>query len=283
MQPVSSFTVPAMRLSRIGFRYGLETVLDGIDLELFSGERLALVGPSGCGKTTLLHLVAGLLTPSEGRCEHDFQRIRMVFQQPRLLPWQTALNNLTFGLKALGKDSGARLAAGRSMAGRLGLHADDLAKYPDQLSGGMQSRIALGRALIAEPDLLLMDEPFSALDIGHKARLYDDLIRLTESRTSLLMITHDILEAVRLADRILVMAPSPGRIVAEVRLGLNTGLRNDLYVHHNGAVLMRNPAVRSAFDLPWSTAVSVSSQTETDVSITPVESAGARPLCPGPE
>ncbi|GGX66204.1 ABC transporter ATP-binding protein [Saccharospirillum salsuginis] len=270
-------TEPAMRLHRVGFRYGLQTVLDNIDLALFAGERLALVGPSGCGKTTLLHLVAGLLSPWEGQCEHRFQRIRMVFQQPRLLPWQTTLNNLTFGLRALGIDPRARQAAGRSMAERFGLHADDLAKYPDQLSGGMQSRVALGRALIVEPDLLLMDEPFSALDIGHKARLYDDLVRLTETRTSMMMITHDLLEAVRLADRILVMAPSPGRIVAEIRLGLAAALRDDLYVHHNGAALMQNPTVRSAFNLPSSTAVSVSSHTETDVLITPVDSMNANP------
>lgn len=267
VSPKLRTTNSRLQLAGLGFRYGLESILNDINLELFDGERLALVGPSGCGKTTLMHLVAGLLLPTEGVCQHDFKRIRMVFQQPRLLPWQTALSNLTLGLKPLGYDASARHAAGMVMASRLGLTEDDLAKYPDQLSGGMQSRISLGRALILEPDLLLMDEPFSALDIGHKARLYDDLSRLAESRTSMIMITHDILEAVRLADRILVMAPSPGRVVADVVLGLEPGLRDDLYVHHNSALLMQQPAVRSAFHLPPLMDTSLSRETETDFTM----------------
>jgi len=262
---------PVLQLSGVGYRYGLEAVLEDIELMLFAGERLALVGPSGCGKTTLLHLISGLLTPAEGVCENALQRTRMVFQQPRLLPWQTALTNLTFGLKALGVSSQERRQSGLAMARRLGLSEADVAKYPDQLSGGMQSRIALGRALIVEPDLLLMDEPFSALDIGHKARLYDDVVRLTESRTAMVMITHDMLEAVRLADRILVMAPSPGRVVAEVGLGLAPALRDDLYVHHNGALLMQNPAVRSAFDLPGTATVPESPQRDVDFTLRSLE------------
>lgn len=244
------FPQPLLQLSNINHSFGLQKVLQGIDLQLEIGERLAMVGPSGCGKTTLMHLMAGLLEPQQGQLHRNFQRGRMVFQQPRLLPWQNALGNLTLGLKALGLNQWERIEKGRQMAHSLGLSDDDLNKYPDQLSGGMQSRIALGRALITEPDLLLMDEPFSALDIGHKERLYQDLLRMTGPQCSAIIITHDLLEAVRLADRILVLAPEPGRLVAEVELSDSASARDDLYVHHNGAKLLQHADIRMAFGLP---------------------------------
>lgn len=245
-RPVS----PLLQLTDISHSYGLQEVLQGIDLHLEPGERLALVGPSGCGKTTLMHLIAGLVDHQKGQIEHRYRRGRMVFQQPRLLLWQNTLDNLTLGLKAIGFSKARREAEGRRMARSLGLSDGDLLKYPDQLSGGMQSRVALGRALITQPDLLLLDEPFSALDVGHKERLYQDLIRMTGEHCSVIFITHDLLEAVRLADRILVMAPEPGQIMAQVAFSLDASLRDDLYVHHNGARLLQNPDVRLAFGLP---------------------------------
>lgn len=240
----------ALHLQGVGHRFALNEVLAGIDLDLSAGETVALVGPSGCGKTTLLNLVAGLLTGTDGRIDNRFSSVAYMFQQPRLLPWKNARDNIALGLKARGVARAERMRRAGALGVALGLTEDDLGKFSHALSGGMQSRVALARALALEPDLLLLDEPFSALDIGLKAELYALLLDQVEARGSaVLMISHDLMEAVRLADRIQMMALHPGRIVREFRLDHPKAMRDDSWVYHTTAELMQAPEVRAGFGL----------------------------------
>ncbi|THF56857.1 ABC transporter ATP-binding protein [Pseudothauera rhizosphaerae] len=242
---------PRLAAHGVGHAYALRTVLAGIDFDLPAGRVAALVGPSGCGKTTLLHLVAGLLPLREGRIESDFATPACVFQQPRLLPWKSALHNIAFGLKAQGVARRERERRAHELGLRVGLAAEDLEKFPHQLSGGMQSRVALARALVMAPDLLLLDEPFSALDVGLKAELYALLAEHLAGRgMAVLMITHDLMEAVRLSDDVLVMAPDPGRIVARFELARPAASRDDAFVYHRTAELLQHAVVRESFGLP---------------------------------
>lgn len=242
--------LPELRLQGIGHSYALKTVLDDIDLVVPTGRMLALVGPSGCGKTTLLHLAAGLLAVRTGRIDNGFLRMAMMFQQPRLLPWKRARDNITLGLKALGVPHAERTHRAQAIGDGVGLDALALDQFPHALSGGMQSRVALARALAIEPDLMLMDEPFSALDIGLKAQLHRLLLEHRARRNlSVLMITHDLMEAVRLADSVLVMAGKPGRIVHRIELTVPARARDDVFVHRITAQLLQTPAVRTCFGL----------------------------------
>lgn len=241
----------SLNIRRVAHRFGYQRVLDEIDLSIVPGEAVALVGPSGCGKTTLLNLAAGLLSPWEGCVECSFRRPAMMFQQPRLLPWKRTRDNIALGLKATGQPRDIRHAKAMALALRMGLTEDDLDKYPSALSGGMQSRAALARALAVQPDLLLLDEAFSALDIGLKSELYRLLAEERDNRhCAVLMITHDLMEAIRLADRILVMAGSPGRIVAEHRVDTPLAERDESWVFTRTAEFIRWPDIRTAFALP---------------------------------
>lgn len=251
---MNDVAAPALRVRGLEHAFGRETVLQGIDFELRAGEVVALVGPSGCGKTTLLHLCAQLLHPDRGTIDDDFATRACMFQQPRLLPWKSALDNVAIVLAARGIARGEREHRARGMGLRLGLAHDDFTKFPHQLSGGMQSRIALARALVVDPDLLLLDEPFSALDIGLREEMYRLLIdHLAERRIGVLMITHDLAEAVRLSDRVLVMAARPGRIVSRVTLDAPAAARDDEWIHANTARLLARPEVRESFGLPPAT------------------------------
>ncbi|MBA4261509.1 MAG: ABC transporter ATP-binding protein [Comamonadaceae bacterium] len=244
-------TAKQLRVHAVTHAYALRTVLEDIELTLDAGRTLALVGPSGCGKTTLLHLCAGLLTLQSGHVHSDFEHPAMMFQQPRLLPWKTARDNIALGLKAIGVSARERLTRAERAGAAVELDAAALAQFPHQLSGGMQSRVALARALVLEPDLLLLDEPFSALDIGLKAQLHQWLLQEQARRgLALLMITHDLLEAVRLADTVLVMDSEPGRIAHRLDLRTPALLRDDAWVHHSTAQLLRAPGVRACFGLP---------------------------------
>ena len=195
--------------------------LAGITAEVAAGEILALVGGSGCGKTTLLRLVAGLDRPSEGRIVLDGKAISepradvgVIFQEPRLFPWLSVADNIGFGLSELASAE-RRHRVGHALE-RVGLGGDDK-RWPRELSGGQQQRVAIARALITRPKLLLMDEPFSALDATTRASLHEHLLALwQESRPTVVMVTHDVEEAVTLADRIMVMQPRPGRVFDEL-------------------------------------------------------------------
>jgi ABC-type sulfate/molybdate transport systems ATPase subunit len=199
-----------LRFERVDFAYEGAPVLGGIDLAIPAGTVTALMGPSGCGKSTLIALAAGLLTPDAGRVQCRSQRLGIVFQDPALLPWRTALDNVAFALIALGLRRSERCARAREMLAAVGLSAEDMDKYPRQLSGGMRQRVALARALVIEPDLLLCDEPFSALD----ALVRNDLrqrLREIHDRTGLttVIVTHDGNEANQ-CDLVVIM--SMGRI-----------------------------------------------------------------------
>ena len=251
--------VTALRVQGLSHAFARDEVLSGIDFRVRAGEVVALVGPSGCGKPTLLHLAAGLLTVQEGQVDNAFASTAFMFQQPRLLPWKTALDNVALGLKAAGIKRAERHFRARELALRLGLAHRDLDKFPHQLSGGMQSRVALARALVLAPELLLLDEPFSALDVGLKEELYRLLLdHQAERGMGVLMITHDLMEAVRLSDAILVMAPEPGRIVCRFELGRPAALRDEPWVYHHTAELLQTPAVRESFGLPPVVAAAVS-------------------------
>ena len=240
-----------LEIRHLTHRYALEDVLRDVNLDLYAGETLALVGPSGCGKSTLLHIIAGLLTPTQGQVQSSFRGLGCIFQQPRLMPWKDALGNIALGLKALGVPGHRRRTQAAQLALRLGLSEGDLGKYPHALSGGMQSRVALARALVTQPDLLLMDEPFSALDVGLKHELYGLLREQVALRgTAVLMITHDLMEAVRLADRIVVMAPQPGRVLRSFMVPLAQEQRSEAWIYERTARLVQMPDVRESFGLP---------------------------------
>ncbi len=197
--------------------------LDGLDLRVAEREIVAIVGPNGCGKSTLLRVISGLLPPDHGIVlAYDSTvagvdpRIGLVFQEPRLLPWRDVLANVAFPLEMAGVAREERESRARDALRLTGLDAFAEA-YPDQLSGGMAQRAALARALAPEPDVLLLDEPFSALDAMTRERLDDELLSLWgKTGTTIVLVTHSISEAVLLSDRVLVMSQRPGHVVAEV-------------------------------------------------------------------
>ncbi len=176
-----------LKLTGICHSFSGQKVLQGIDLTLRPGQRLAIMGPSGAGKTTLLRIVLGLLPPEAGQVENTFSKAAAVFQEPRLLPWRTAEENVNLVLS----DSPATLPKAREALGRLGLE-EALEKYPRELSGGMQQRVALARALAAEGDLLILDEPFKALDEGTKVQV---MAQVANTSAAILLVTHDAAEA----------------------------------------------------------------------------------------
>lgn len=194
--------------------------LERLSLTVADGEIVALVGGSGCGKTTLLRLIAGLDTASAGQIRLDDQvisepsaNVGVIFQEPRLFPWLTIEDNVAFGLNHLSAFEREGMVA--NALTRVGLSGHG-ARWPRELSGGQQQRAAIARALITRPRLLIMDEPFSALDPTTRSSLHRHLLSLwDESRPTMLLVTHDVEEAVTLADRIIVMQPNPGRIFEE--------------------------------------------------------------------
>jgi NitT/TauT family transport system ATP-binding protein len=200
------------------------TALGGVDLTLGKGEAISLIGPSGCGKSTLLHCLGGLLAPTSGAIQFDGERFTkpdasraaFVFQDYSLLPWKSAVENAAIGLKFAGVAKRERRAKAMANLELVGL-ADFAESYPHELSGGMQQRVAVARALAMEPGVMLMDEPFGALDEQTRRQLGYEMSRLlTENGKSLIMVTHSLDESIFWADRIIVMSARPGRIVREI-------------------------------------------------------------------
>ena len=209
-------------------RFGDKTVLEDINFSIQSGEFVTFVGSSGCGKSTLLRLIAGLDHPSGGRIQVDGSPVEgpgpdrgMVFQKYSLYPWLTAADNVAFGMRLQGITSADVRNRTAYFLEVVGLQ-DAATKLPRELSGGMQQRVAIARALATNPSVLLLDEPFGALDLQNRETMQEFLLQLWQ-RTGLtvLLITHDVEEALVLAQRVHVLAPNPGRIIRSLEVTLN--------------------------------------------------------------
>lgn len=214
-----------------GFRSSTEsfTALDHISLQIEKGEFICLLGPSGCGKTTLMNSIAGFETLTEGSITIDGQKVKApsekyvtIFQNYGLLPWRTVEKNVELGLETLKVPKQERKQIAMKYLQLVGL--ESFAKrHPAQLSGGQQQRVAIARGLAVDPEILFMDEPFGALDAITRYKLQDDLLHITKSQNkTVIFVTHDIDEAVFLADKIVVMSPNPGRIKAVIPIGLGS-------------------------------------------------------------
>ena len=201
--------------------------VDGVDLQIGSGEFVAIVGPSGCGKTTFLNAVDGLLPIAAGSLLLDGREITapgpdraMVFQAPSLLPWRTVTGNVLYGLEMQRRAGAESRTIAKRLIELVGLRGFD-DSWPSELSGGMQQRVNLARALATDPELLLLDEPFAALDAQTRETMQQELLRVwNETRKTALFITHDIAEAVYLADRVIVFTARPGRVKLDIAIGL---------------------------------------------------------------
>jgi len=195
------------------------TALENVSLDVHQGEFLCVVGPSGCGKSTLIGAIAGFLPPKAGTMTLDGRLITgpgadrgVVFQEYALLPWRTVLDNVALGLKIAGVTRAEREERAKHFLRLVGL-TDATAKYPHQLSGGMKQRAAVARTLTSEPEIVLMDEPFAAIDAQNRLVLQEEVLRLWQTLgLTILFVTHSVDEAVFLGDRIVVMAPHPGRV-----------------------------------------------------------------------
>jgi ABC-type nitrate/sulfonate/bicarbonate transport system ATPase subunit len=201
--------------------------ISNITLDIHANEFVAIVGRSGCGKTTLLNMVAGLLRPTQGLILIDGKYVQgpgndrgMVFQNSALFPWLTAIQNIEFGPKNRGVPKKERLQQAQELIELVRLEGFET-KYPRELSGGMRQRVAIARALAMDPDILLMDEPFGALDELTRSEMQDELLRIWEARKkTVLFITHSIFEALYLSDRVIVLSPHPGHFKKEVILDM---------------------------------------------------------------
>lgn len=210
---------------RFSSKKGDVIALENLDIDVSPGEFLALLGPSGCGKSTLLNLIAGILKPTSGTLSIDGNQIKgpnpgcgIVFQHHSLFPWMSVLENVAFGPRNLGHDDPVSTA--RTFLSLVGLEKQSKA-WPSSLSGGMQQRVGIARALATYPPVLLMDEPFGALDSQTRHMMQESLLEIwSEFGITVLFVTHDIDEAVFLGDRVLVMSASPGHIIADIPIDL---------------------------------------------------------------
>jgi NitT/TauT family transport system ATP-binding protein len=201
--------------------------LDNINLQVDEGEFVTIVGPSGCGKTTFINLCDGLLKPTAGRIDIDGNQVTgpgtdrgMVFQDSCLMPWRTVFKNVIFGLECQGLDNAEGTARAKEFIKLVGLAGFE-EHFPHELSGGMQQRCNLARALTVDPKILIMDEPFAALDAQTREIMQSELLRIwRESKKTVLFITHQINEAIYLADRVIVFAARPGRVKATIKIDM---------------------------------------------------------------
>lgn len=209
-------------IERMTMAFGDFVAVRDVDIRVGDGEFLAIVGPTGCGKSTILNAVAGLLAPASGGVAIDGRAVAGVqdsvgylFQQDALLPWKTALENVELGLRFRGVPAVERGRRARDWLAKVGLSGFEN-RYPHQLSGGQRKRVQMAQALIVKPKVILMDEPFSALDIHTRHLMQNELLRLwQEDRRSVILITHDLEEAIALGDRVVVLASGPGSRVVE--------------------------------------------------------------------
>jgi|TARA_B100002003_G_scaffold251189_1_gene293559 NitT/TauT family transport system ATP-binding protein len=207
-------------------RFGAEKIYDGLSFDVKKGEFLCILGPSGCGKSTSLRLMGNLLEAQGGEVsiaglppERGWDKLAYIFQSPRLVPWRTALDNVLLGMELrFEKRSTAMKERGISLLNMVGLQ-NDMDKYPAMLSGGERQRVSIARALSVDPDIILMDEPFSALDLNTRRRMRSEIIRIwQETGKTVIFVTHDIDEALVLADRILLLSNKPTRALETITL-----------------------------------------------------------------
>ncbi|MBI0535892.1 ABC transporter ATP-binding protein [Roseomonas sp. KE2513] len=213
---------PLLALRGVSKRYANGTVaVAGVDLGIEAGGFVSLLGPSGCGKSTLLRMIAGLDPPTAGGIAWRGgarPSLGFVFQDPTLMPWRSALDNVALPLRLAHVPKAERHRRAREMLSLVGL-ADAAGSYPRELSGGMRMRVSIARALVTEPEVLLLDEPFAALDEITRFRLNNDLLRLWGLRRfTAVFVTHSVFESVYLSERVVVMAARPGRLHADIRL-----------------------------------------------------------------
>ncbi|MEV4382343.1 ABC transporter ATP-binding protein [Streptosporangium sp. NPDC049644] len=223
---------PAVRLDAVSKVYGRELLaLDQVTLSVDQGEFVCLLGASGCGKSTLLNLVAGLDRPTAGEIDTGDARIAMMFQEPALFPWLTVSGNIELALRVTSSGRNTTKKERRARAAELleVVHLGGFGdKRPHELSGGMRQRVALARALAQEADVLLMDEPFGALDAMTRDLLHDELERIWRERElSVLFVTHNVREAVRLGDRVVLLSSRPGKVIEEFPVTLPRPRRTD--------------------------------------------------------
>ena len=208
---------PAVRVEGVSqvFERGRPPVLQGMDLTVAPGEFVCLVGASGCGKSTLLNLIAGLTTPTSGRISVTAERPALMFQEPALLPWLTAAGNVELALRARGVGRAERRSEAERLLGVVNLTGQG-GKRVHELSGGMRQRVALARALAQDSSVLLMDEPFAALDAITRDVLHQELTRVwAQQGLSIVFVTHNVREAARLGQRVVLLGSRPGRVVRE--------------------------------------------------------------------
>ncbi|WP_213739156.1 ABC transporter ATP-binding protein [Bradyrhizobium sp. dw_411] len=224
--PVNAIELDGIRKTYTS-RNGTVVSLDGVSFEVASHEFVSVLGPSGCGKTTILRMIAGLSSPTSGTLKVDGrkttgpqQKIGIVFQVPALMRWRKVLENLLLPIEILGRDRKVATSHALELLKLVGL-SEFADKYPHELSGGMQQRVAIARALVHDPEILLLDEPFSALDSMTRNQLNLDLLRIwSQKKKTSLLITHSIPEAVFLSDRVVVLGPRPAKVLDIVAIKL---------------------------------------------------------------
>jgi NitT/TauT family transport system ATP-binding protein len=240
------------------------TALEGFDLEVAEGEFVAIVGPSGCGKSTFLHMFGGFEPKNAGRMLLDGHEVvgpgvdrGMLFQEYALYPWRTVMGNVLWPLEAQGLPKAERQKIAAKFINLVGL-SDFTNHYPNELSGGMKQRVALARLLALNPRVLLMDEPFGALDAQNRELLQEELERIWEqTRKTVLFVTHDIDEAIYLADRVIIFTARPGKIKADLRIDLPRPRSIEIkktseYAHYRNTIwdLLRGEVLRARADAP---------------------------------
>jgi NitT/TauT family transport system ATP-binding protein len=256
--------VPALRVDRVGVTFpspeGGLGALGDVSLAIGEGEFVSLVGPSGCGKSTLLRVMSGLLPPTRGQVYFrqrpltgPSDHIGIVFQSSNLMPWRTALRNITLPLELDGVDRQQARREAAELIRLVGLQGFEVS-YPDELSGGMAQRVAIARALIHDPAILLLDEPFGALDALTRERMNLELLRIWEARRkTVFMVTHNIQEAILLSDRVMVMTERPGQIVSDLPIDLPRPRSQELVYEESFVALSRciHESIREQQPCTW--------------------------------
>jgi len=238
-----------LKVNELNFYFGFTQILNNINFELKKGEVISIVGPSGGGKTTLLKLCSDLLDVTEGEITNSFTSSAFAFQDARLLPWKTVVENIMLPIIATKKYTTAYKEA-CEIALRFGLEEKDFIKYPKDLSGGMKQRVNFARALITKPRLLFLDEPFSALDIGLKRELQDFVLKSCEEfGTSVLFITHDLMEAIRLSDKILLLKSDPGEVIKTYTIDEEKNNRDDKFIFNKTQEFLTDCDVINTFEI----------------------------------